>query len=75
MKTKIKNNLIASVVLALTPMVPLALLLPGGETVIGALVVTALASLGYMELRNGAPAHMPRRQPRGSIEVFRQSKV
>ncbi|MCH6257320.1 hypothetical protein MLD52_12240 [Puniceicoccaceae bacterium K14] len=75
MKTKIKNNLIASVVLALTPLLPLALLLPGRETVIGALVVIALATLGYMELRNGAAAHMPRRQPRGSIEVFRQSKA
>lgn len=75
MKTKIKSNLIASVILALVPMVPLAFLLPEGEAVIGALVVLALTSLGYMELRNGAAAQMPRRQPRGSIEFFRNSKA
>lgn len=72
MKTKITSNLIASITMALVPLGPLALLLPAGEVAIGILVAAVLASLGYMELRNGAAAKLPRRQPRGSIGLFRR---
>ncbi|MCH6257319.1 hypothetical protein MLD52_12235 [Puniceicoccaceae bacterium K14] len=73
MKTQIKSNKIASIILAAAPIVPIALLLPTGEVVAG-LVVAALAGLGYLELKDGAAAAMPRRQPRGSIQLYRQTK-
>lgn len=73
MKTKIKSNKIASVILAVAPIVPLAMLFPSGEAMVGTLAVAALAGLGYMELRGGAAASMPR-QPKGSIQLYRHSK-
>ena len=58
--------------MALVPLGPLALLLPAGEIVIGVLVSVALVALGYMELRHGAATHLPKRQSRGPIELFRR---
>jgi len=75
MNTQNKSNLIATIVLALAPFAPLALLLPaGGDIVAGLLVVAALAGLGVMELRLGAYEPLPGRSAKARSKPFRQLK-
>ncbi len=75
MNTKTKSNLIASVILALVPFGLLALLLPAGEIVASVIVVLALVSLGMLELKQGAYAHLPKTRAKGAVGLFRDLKT
>ena len=65
MTTKNKSNLIASIILAMVPIGPLALLFPVGDVVAGILVIAALITLGVMEVRQSANRILPDRKRNG----------
>ena len=75
MNTKTKSNLIASIILAIVPFGPLALLLPAGEVVASVIVIAALLGLGAMELKQGAYARLPKPAAKDAIELFREIKA
>lgn len=65
MNTRNKSNIIASIILALVPIGPLALLYPAGDVVAGVVVIAALITLGVMEVRQSANRILPDRKRNG----------
>ena len=65
MNTRTKSNIIASIILALVPIGPLALLYPAGDVVAGVVVIAALITLGVMEVRQSANRILPDRKRNG----------